>query len=109
MPGNTIAARTHPACSHGWLRLQFSSIVAAVEEGRVIFDNLRKTIAYTLTHALPELFPIFLNLALSFPLGEWVGCTGPTWGGLVLTLRLTTGVVRRTSQDNDARPSNALG
>ncbi len=31
--------------------------------------QLKKTIAYTLTHALPELFPIFLNLALSFPLG----------------------------------------
>ena len=33
-------------------------------------DNLKKTIAYTLTHSLPEVWPIFLNLALSFPLGE---------------------------------------
>ncbi|KAL6750151.1 Na+/K+-ATPase alpha subunit [Haematococcus lacustris] len=61
---------------------EFSSIVAAVEEGRVIFDNLRKTIAYTLTHALPELFPIFLNLALSFPLG--------LGGLLILSIDLVT-------------------
>ena len=53
---------------------QFGSIVNAVEEGRVIYDNLKKTITYTLTHALPELFPIFLNLALSFPLGGWGVC-----------------------------------
>ncbi len=44
---------------------------ASLQEGRIIFDNLSKTIAYTLTHALPEVFPIFLNLALGLPLGEW--------------------------------------
>ncbi len=32
-----------------------------------MFDNLKKSIAYTLTHLLPELWPIFLNLALGFP------------------------------------------
>ena len=31
----------------------FSSIVKGIEEGRVLFDNLTKTIAYTLAHALP--------------------------------------------------------
>ncbi|MEW5298334.1 MAG: hypothetical protein WDW36_001472 [Sanguina aurantia] len=56
----------------------FTSIVMAIEEGRVIYDNLKKTIAYTLTHAMPEVFPIFLNLALSFPLGERRG--GPLGG-----------------------------
>ena len=46
----------------------FASIVAAIEEGRTLFDNLKKTIAYTLAHLWPELLPIFLNLAFSFPL-----------------------------------------
>jgi magnesium-transporting ATPase (P-type) len=41
----------------------FASIVQAIAEGRLCFDNLRKTIAYSLTHAMPELFPIFLDLA----------------------------------------------
>jgi hypothetical protein len=36
---------------------QFSSIVMAIEEGRIIYDNLKKSIAYTLAHALPELWP----------------------------------------------------
>jgi CheY-like chemotaxis protein len=44
----------------------FASIVAAIEEGRTLFDNLKKTIAYTLAHLWPELLPVFLNLAFSF-------------------------------------------
>jgi sodium/potassium-transporting ATPase subunit alpha len=47
----------------------FSSIVIGIKEGRIIFDNMRKTIAYTLTHLLPELIPVLLNLAVSLPLG----------------------------------------
>ena len=46
----------------------FASIVHAIEEGRTLFDNLKKTIAYTLAHLLPEILPIFLNLAFAFPL-----------------------------------------
>ncbi|KAF6263646.1 hypothetical protein COO60DRAFT_1698701 [Scenedesmus sp. NREL 46B-D3] len=42
---------------------------AADIEGRVIYDNLKKTIAYTLAHAVPEVLPLFLNLVLNFPLG----------------------------------------
>jgi hypothetical protein len=33
-------------------------------------DNLKKTIAYTLAHAVPEVWPLFLALVLNFPLGE---------------------------------------
>jgi sodium/potassium-transporting ATPase subunit alpha len=52
---------------------QFPSIVNAIEEGRVIYDNLKKTIAYSLTHAVPEVWPLFLNLVLNFPLGKYQG------------------------------------
>ena len=38
----------------------FSSIVNGIEEGRVLFDNLTKTIAYTLTHLIPELLAVCL-------------------------------------------------
>lgn len=41
----------------------FASIVGAIEMGRLAFDNLRKTIAYTLSHAMPEVIPIYLDLA----------------------------------------------
>lgn len=47
----------------------FGSIVVGIREGRTIFDNLTKTIAYTVTHMPPEVIPILLNLAFGFPLG----------------------------------------
>jgi sodium/potassium-transporting ATPase subunit alpha len=61
----------------------FSSIVAGIREGvscanpstyschtgRLLFDNIKKTIVYTLTHLGPELVPVVLNLLLGFPQG----------------------------------------
>jgi len=46
----------------------FASIVNGIREGRIIFDNLKKTIAYTLTHLVPELIPVLCSLAFSMPL-----------------------------------------
>lgn len=46
----------------------FSSIVAGIEEGRIIFDNLKKSICYTLSHLLPELLPFLISSIVSFPL-----------------------------------------
>ncbi|CEG42419.1 sodium potassium-transporting atpase subunit [Plasmopara halstedii] len=47
----------------------FSSIVRGVEQGRMIFDNVKKTIAYTLTHLWPEILPLAIYLALGMPTG----------------------------------------
>ncbi len=38
----------------------FASIVAAVEEGRVVYDNIRKFITYIFVHAVPEVAPFAL-------------------------------------------------
>lgn len=46
----------------------FASIVNGVEEGRLIFDNLKKSIMYTLTSKPPELLPFILWVAARFPL-----------------------------------------
>lgn len=46
----------------------FASIVVAIREGRTLFDNLAKTMAYTLSHLWPEVIPILMNLAFSYPL-----------------------------------------
>ena len=46
----------------------FCSIVNGIKEGRVLFDNLKKSITYTMTHMVPEVFPILFNLGLGFPL-----------------------------------------
>ena len=42
----------------------FASIVAAVEAGRVVYDNVRKFIIYIFAHATPEVVP-FLVFALA--------------------------------------------
>ena len=39
-----------------------SSIVTAIEHGRLAYTNIKKTVAYSLSHAMPELLPIFLDL-----------------------------------------------
>ncbi|CAG5032844.1 unnamed protein product [Parnassius apollo] len=46
----------------------FASIVLGIEEGRRIFDNLKKTIAYTLTSNTPEMIPFILYAILGMPL-----------------------------------------
>jgi sodium/potassium-transporting ATPase subunit alpha len=49
----------------------FASIVVGVEEGRLIFDNLKKSIAYTLSSNIPEISPflIFIIAQVPLPLG----------------------------------------
>jgi len=46
----------------------FASIVTGVEEGRLIFDNLKKSIAYTLTSNIPEITPFLVFMVFSVPL-----------------------------------------
>jgi len=46
----------------------FSSIVSGVEEGRLLFDNLKKTIVYMLASNIPELGPFLSFILFQFPL-----------------------------------------
>ncbi|CAI4223313.1 unnamed protein product [Auanema sp. JU1783] len=46
----------------------FASIVVGVEEGRLIFDNLKKSIAYTLTSNIPEISPFLTYILFGIPL-----------------------------------------
>ncbi len=46
----------------------FSSIVNGVEEGRLIFDNLKKSIAYTLSSNIPEITPFIFFILVQTPL-----------------------------------------
>jgi sodium/potassium-transporting ATPase subunit alpha len=46
----------------------FSSIVLGIEEGRKIFDNLKKSICYVLTSNIPELMPFLMFIVLAIPL-----------------------------------------
>lgn len=48
----------------------FASIVSAIEEGRAVFENLRKFLTYILTSNIPELVPglVFVLLRVPLPL-----------------------------------------
>jgi len=46
----------------------FASIVAAIEEGRAVYDNLRKFLTYILTSNIPELVPYLAFVLFRIPL-----------------------------------------
>ncbi|EAR87213.3 Na,H/K antiporter P-type ATPase alpha subunit family protein (macronuclear) [Tetrahymena thermophila SB210] len=46
----------------------FASIVSGVEEGRKIFDNLKKTFVYLLCSNIPEILPFLAFIIFSIPL-----------------------------------------
>lgn len=47
----------------------FSCIVSAIKEGRLIFENLKKCIAYVLSSNVPEIIPFLVFIAARIPLG----------------------------------------
>jgi len=63
----------------------FATIVAAVEEGRTIFDNIKKFIAYILTSNIPEILPFIAFVLLDIPL--------PLTVVLILAIDLGTDIV----------------
>lgn len=63
----------------------FNSIVNGVEQGRLIFDNLKKSIAYTLASNIPEIWPFVFFIIFSVPL--------PLTTVLILTIDLGTDMV----------------
>lgn len=45
----------------------FSSIVIGVEQGRIMFDNLKKSIAYALAVNIAMVFPVLFFVIFSIP------------------------------------------
>ena len=72
----------------------FSTIVAAVREGRVIFDNIRKFLRYLLSSNVGEVFTVFLGVVFAGFLGirqpETVGVTVPLLATQLLWINLLT-------------------
>ncbi|KAJ2359081.1 hypothetical protein IWW50_000082 [Coemansia erecta] len=45
----------------------FATIVKGIEEGRLIFANLKKSIRYTVAHSIPEVIPQILYIIVPLP------------------------------------------
>ncbi len=45
----------------------FASIVAAIQEGRAVFDNIKKFITYIFAHLIPEAVPFIFYVLLKIP------------------------------------------
>jgi Ca2+-transporting ATPase len=80
----------------------FATIVAAVEEGRIIFDNIRKFITYTLSSNTGELFVMLLAPFLGMPLPLvplqilWINLVTDGLPGLALAIEPgEPGIMRR--------------
>merc|ERR1719187_178257 len=78
----------------------FASIVRGVEEGRLIFDNLKKSIAYTLSSNIPEISPFLAFILMSIPLPL------PTF--LILCIDLGTDMVPAISLAYEGREANIM-
>jgi len=78
----------------------FASIVKGVEEGRIIFDNLKKSIAYTLSSNIPEIAPFLLYVVAEMPL--------PLPTPLILCVDLGTDMAPAISMAYETKESNIM-
>jgi len=81
----------------------FATIVAAVEEGRAIFSNIRKFLRYLLSSNIGEVMTMFFGVLLA----DMIGLTSQAGGGLVLPLLATQ--ILWINLVTDGAPALALG
>jgi Ca2+-transporting ATPase len=81
----------------------FATIVSAIEEGRVIFDNIRKFIKYTLSSNTGELFVMLVGPFLGMPLPLialqilWINLVTDGLPGLALAVEpAESGIMKRS-------------
>jgi P-type Ca2+ transporter type 2C len=81
----------------------FATIVAAVEEGRTIFANIRKFLRYLLSSNIGEVMTMFFGVLLA----DAIGLTAEDGGGVVLPLMATQ--ILWINLVTDGAPALALG
>ncbi len=81
----------------------FATIVAAVEEGRAIYSNIRKFLRYLLSSNIGEVMTMFFGVLLA----DRIGLTAGVDGGIVLPLLATQ--LLWINLVTDGAPALALG
>ncbi|MFH0942957.1 MAG: HAD-IC family P-type ATPase [Candidatus Beckwithbacteria bacterium] len=75
---------------------KFATILAAVEEGRGIYVNLKKIVFYLMSHVFTEIVLVMLSLIFKLPLaltaGQilWINLVNDSWPSFSLTLEPKT-------------------
>ncbi len=82
----------------------YSTIVAAVQQGRVIFDNIKKFIRYLLSSNMGEVSTIFLGVVL----GSVIGLADPANPGATVVPLLATQILW-INLVTDSGPALAMG
>jgi magnesium-transporting ATPase (P-type) len=80
----------------------FATIIAAVHEGRGIFDNIRKFLRYLLSSNMGEVLTVFLGVLLA-------GVIGLVQGGESLVLPLLATQILWINHVTDSGPALAMG
>ncbi len=80
----------------------FATIVAAVREGRVIFDNIRKFLRYLLSSNMGEVLTVFLGVVLA-------GVIGLAGNGEAVVLPLLATQILWINLVTDSGPALAMG
>jgi len=80
----------------------FATIVAAVREGRVIFDNIRKFLRYLLSSNMGEVLTVFFGVVLA-------GAIGLTASGEAIVLPLLATQILWINLITDSGPALAMG
>ena len=81
----------------------FATIVAAVRQGRVIFDNIRKFLRYLLSSNMGEVFTVFFGVVFA----SFVGIAGA--GGEEIVVPLLATQILWINLVTDAAPALAMG
>ena len=91
----------------------FSTIVAAVQEGRVIFDNIRKFLRYLLSSNVGEVFTVFFGVVLAGVLGisdpTTTGVTVPLLATQLLWINLLTDAAPALAMGVDGQTDDVMG
>ena len=94
----------------------FATIVGAVEEGRRIYDNIRKGTSYLLSVSFAELATIFFAVALGFPLPLlaaqilWINVVAEEFPAIGLALEPAHAEImhRKPRDPKESMPSRSL-
>ncbi len=81
----------------------FATIVGAVEEGRAIYENIRKFLRYLLSSNIGEVMTMFLGVVFA----DWIGLTAPAGSAVALPLLATQ--LLWINLVTDGAPALALG